>query len=381
MYTVSVTFDDIGRLREIDNNIGLAEKFAKLHEFLRELYPFVTHISCALYDSENNIVKTYLGSNSGRKPLVNYEARLDDAPSLKEIVDRGRPRIVNDLSVFSDGKREHTQRIQSHNYKASYTVPIYRRGVFVGFLFFNADRKNVFTSELLARLEPIIRLIELTILNELNVVHSLQASVKTALDMTRARDDETGAHLNRMSRYSHLIARRLAQKFNLDDEYIEKIFAFSPLHDIGKIAIPDRLLFKPDKLDELEREEMKVHTTRGREIIDRMLRHFEFENLPQIDILRHIVELHHEKVDGSGYPIGLAGNDIPIEARIVAVADIFDALTSKRPYKEAWSNEDAFAELRALAGNKLDADCVEALISEHQQVLEIQKRFREDNIG
>lgn len=381
MYTVSVTFEHVDRLRELDRDTGLAEKFAQLHDFLRELFPFVVHIACALYDPKNNVVKTYLASDSGEKPLVNYEVSLNDAPSLQAIVYRRSPRVINDMSVFLNGTHEHTQRIMLQGYEASYTVPMYRHRRFVGFLFINADTKGIFTEDILHRLDPIVRLINLTIVSELSDVHTLSASLKTARDMTRARDDETGAHLNRMSRYSQLIARKLADKYELDDEYIEKIYTFSPLHDIGKIAIPDRLLLKPGRLNKDEYEEIKAHTTRGREILDRMLAHFEFEFMSHVEILRNIVELHHEKVDGSGYPHSLFGSDIPIEARIVAVADVFDALTSKRPYKEAWSNDAAYAKIRELAGRAFDTDCVEALISEQEVVTTIQHRFQEDKLG
>ena len=126
---------------------------------------------------------------------------------------------------------------------------------------------------------------------------------------------------------------------------------------------------------------MRTHTTRGREIIDRMLRHFELVQMQGGDILRNIALFHHEAVDGSGYPEGIADGDIPVEARIVAVADIFDALTSRRPYKHAWSNEEAFAMLRKLSGTKLDSNCVEALIRSRDKVEEIQQRFQENTIG
>ena len=153
------------------------------------------------------------------------------------------------------------------------------------------------------------------------------------------------------------------------------------MHDIGKIAIPDNILLKPAELDETERSIMQTHTTKGRQMIDEIIRNFGLDSINQIDILRNIAEFHHEAVNGSGYPHGKTGAAIPLEARIVAVADVFDALTSRRPYKEAWSNDEAFATLQQLAGEKLDRECVEALIHNRDLVEQIQRQFREDYYG
>lgn len=126
---------------------------------------------------------------------------------------------------------------------------------------------------------------------------------------------------------------------------------------------------------------MRTHPIRGREMIDQMLAHFEFWQIQGGDILRNIALFHHESIDGSGYPHGRMGEDIPTEARIVAVADIFDALTSRRPYKTAWSIDDAFTLLRQLAGKKLDEHCVNAMIENRDKIEEIQQQFQENSIG
>ena len=152
------------------------------------------------------------------------------------------------------------------------------------------------------------------------------------------------------------------------------------MHDVGKIGIPDNILRKPSKLDPAEFDVMKTHPEKGREIIDSVLEDFSLGTFGHANILRNIAEYHHEAIDGSGYPKGLKGDEIPIEARISAVADVFDALTSRRAYKAPWSNEEAFGMLRSLADSKLDRDCVEALINHADKVAEIQQRFRDNEL-
>jgi HD-GYP domain-containing protein (c-di-GMP phosphodiesterase class II) len=224
-------------------------------------------------------------------------------------------------------------------------------------------------------------LVSLLITSEISSIHTLLSAVKTARDVAQHRDIETGAHLDRMARYAGLIAGKLADKYGFDDEYIEHVFLFAPLHDIGKIGIPDKILLKPGKLTTEEFSTMKQHVDKGREIIDEMLKNFGFESFQHVDVLRNIAQHHHEAINGSGYPNGLKGDDIPIEARIVAVADVFDALTSRRPYKEAWSNEVAIDSLQKLAGITLDRECVDVLVNNREEIEAIQQRFQEDAYG
>lgn len=143
------------------------------------------------------------------------------------------------------------------------------------------------------------------------------------------KDEETGTHIQRMSRYSATIARGLG----LDSKEVDLILKSSPMHDLGKIGIPDSILLKPGKLDSEEWEVMKQHTLIGGEILGA-------SNSDYVNMGAIIALSHHEKWDGSGYPSGLSGEDIPIQGRICAVADVFDALTSKRPYKEAFNLEN-----------------------------------------
>lgn len=368
-------------LEELNQHIPLREKLIATHKSVSEIFPFIVRIAIAIYDPETSVLKTYLHSSGDDNPLEHFQTYLDDAPSLKAILKKGLPRVVNNLLTFDEGQHEYTKRIGRQGYAASYTLPMFNNGVFFGFLFFNSDKKDVFDENVLRQIDVYSHMISLMVINELSSIHTLSAVVKATGSITHVRDPETGSHLDRMSRYSRLIAVELADKYHLDDDYIEHIFMFSPLHDIGKIGIPDNILLKPDKLNDQEYDIMKTHAHKGREMIDELLENFGLENIEHMDMLRNIAEFHHEAVNGNGYPSGIKGDQIPIEARIVAVADVFDALTSIRPYKEAWENKKAIESLLELAGETLDQDCVNALITNIEQIEEIQKQFNQNMYG
>ena len=368
-------------LENLNKHIPIREKLVCAHESLSKVFPFIVRIAVALYDTETKVLKTFLHSSGDESPLVHYQALLDDAPMLKEILRQGRPRIINNLVTIENGAHEHTRRIGRAGYAASYTLPVFNDGEFIGFIFFNANENDVFTEKVLSEIDVYGHLIALMVINELTSIHTLNAAVRTTGNITHIRDPETGSHLDRMSRYSRVIALALAEKYDLNDDYIEHIFMFSPLHDIGKIGIPDDILLKPGPLNDDERSIMNTHARKGREMIDDLVRNFGLEGFQHIDVLRNIAEFHHEAVNGSGYPDGRLQDAIPLEARIVAVADIFDALTSKRPYKEAWSNEQAIDLLQKLAGEQLDKDCVKALLENMAEVEQIQQRFIENKYG
>jgi HD-GYP domain-containing protein (c-di-GMP phosphodiesterase class II) len=368
-------------LEALNRNLPLRDKLIQTHRVVQKQLPFVARIAVALYDPKTNLLKTYLHSSGDDDPLSRYHANLSEAPSLANILKEGRPRVINNMLTFESAGHEHTRRIGRQGYAASYTMPMFSNGAFVGFVFFNSYEKDRFTESVLNQLDVFGHLVALLVMNELTAMRTLVAAVTTTSHFTHVRDPETGTHLDRMSRYARLITRELAPRHKLDDDYIEHVFMYSPLHDIGKIAIPDRILFKPGPLDAQEGEIMRSHARKGREIIDEVLANFGLDAMQHVNILRNIAEHHHESVNGRGYPTGLKGADIPLEARIVAVADVFDALTSRRPYKDAWTNDEAFATLRRLAGQKLDAECVEALVRRREEVERIQEEFAENRIG
>jgi len=371
----------IDTLEDLNKHIPLKQKLVSAHQVIKKSLPFIARIAIAIYDPETRVLKTFIHSSEDASPLEHYQALIDDAPSLKHMLDEGRPRVINNLLTFDSSEKEHNKRLGRAGYAASYTMPIFNNGDFLGFIFFNSFETEVFNEHALSQLDIFGHLISLMIISELSNIQTLAAALKTSGRITHLRDPETGSHLDRMSRYSRLIASALADRYSLDDAYIEHIFMFSPLHDIGKIGIPDDILMKPDKLDLQEMEIMKSHTIKGREIIDDILINFGLDGVDYVNILRNIAEFHHESVNGAGYPSGIRGDDIPLEARIVAVADIFDALTSRRAYKSAWTNEAAFEALQQLAGEKLDQDCVNALLENSEEIEKIQQRFKQDYFG
>lgn len=183
------------------------------------------------------------------------------------------------------------------------------------------------------------------------------------------RDPETGKHLLRMAHYSRLIAAGL----NLSPEEQQLIFVAAPMHDIGKVGTRDEVLLKPGRLSSDELTEMRKHASIGHDIL-------RDSTSPVLQTAAVIAVSHHERFDGSGYPHGLAGEAIPLHGRIVALADVFDALTSSRPYKKAWEIDQAAAYIREHSGTHFDPTCVAVFFDAWDQVLAIRQRYG-DPIG
>jgi putative two-component system response regulator len=206
-------------------------------------------------------------------------------------------------------------------------------------------------------------------------LESLCGATSDVLELvTHLRDSETGEHLERIRTYSHLLAAELrVGSFHqqIDDQFLDDLDRASPLHDIGKIAIPDAILRKPGPLTEMERQQMQQHVLVGESLLNRLANHE-----PNVSCFRMAVQIarwHHESFDGSGYPDGLIGNAIPLAARIVKVADVFDALTSIRVYKPSLDPQEARQHICVDEADKFDPIVVQAMLNVFDEFVEVSR--------
>lgn len=338
------------------------QRLAALHERVLQTMPAVGRIACALYDQSTDLLKTFINSTREGQAINGYEAGLDACGELRTLASTGDCRVIDNIPAQIQPGNTHSDWLLSQPYRSSFTVPMYDNGGFLGFIFFDSTAPGYFDARVQRDLLLYCNLINMALSAELSAVRAVLVSAQVAREFVDLRDFETGAHLERMAQYARLIAKAVAADFQLSDETIEHIYLFAPLHDIGKIGIPDQILLKQGPLTTEERQLMQSHVEKGEQLMHKVIGDFGLHHLPDSQIMRNIVACHHEFLNGSGYPRGLRGDEIPIEARIVTVADIFDALTSQRPYKKPWTVDAALQELRRMAADgRLDARCVEAL--------------------
>ncbi|HZZ41422.1 MAG TPA: response regulator [Tepidisphaeraceae bacterium] len=226
-------------------------------------------------------------------------------------------------------------------------------------------------AELLARVQIGERLLSL---------ETRDAALFALAKLAESRDPETGSHLERVQSYCREIAERIADTGrcggHVTPEYVHLIYLTSPLHDVGKVGIPDHVLLKPGRLNPSEFEVMKTHTTIGARTLSAALE--QFPGIEYLQMAWAIAATHHEKFDGTGYPNGLKGDSIPLCGRIVAVADVYDALTSRRVYKPSYDHDVARTMIVADSGVSFDPDVVEAFLEIQGKFSSIRKEFENE---
>ncbi len=229
-------------------------------------------------------------------------------------------------------------------------------------------RKPFNPSELIARTRAGERILTL---------ETRDVAIFAMAKLAESRDPETGAHLERVRSYCRVLATDLAAlpqfEKEVDDEFIRLIYLTSPLHDIGKVGIPDSVLLKPGQLSDCEFEIMKSHATLGAQTLEAALR--SFPGVKFLEMARDIAATHHERWDGSGYPAGLHGIAIPLAGRIMALADVYDALTSRRVYKAAFTHEIAKSMIVEVSGTHFDPEVVSAFLRTEAMFMEIRAQY------
>ena len=364
-------------MKESQGRTTICSGLEQLHAVLRRDLPAIDRVAVAMYDARSAKLRTFVHSTCGASPISLYEVPLAEVKSLEVLALERRDRIIDDLTRHPASESPHARWLASTGYRSSYTRPLLEGDALIGFVFCDSVQPAAFTPEVLERLDVHVKLASMLLQQALAPVRVLRGAVRLALQLGHLRDEETAAHLERMSRYSRLIAASLAPSYGLSDEQVEFIFLFAPMHDIGKVGIPDRVLLKRGSLDADELPVMRSHVKKGAEVVDTLLHEFG-GGVPHEELLRNIVLYHHEASDGSGYLAGLTQEAIPLEARIVTVADVYDALTSARPYKPAWTPEEAFSFLYCSSPGKFDLECVAALANAVSEAEGIRRQFPDE---
>ena len=263
--------------------------------------------------------------------------------------------------------------------KSSLTAPIVINGKTIGFLFISSIERNAYTEYHIYHVLQLVNPLRQNIYYQYLLQQVIAETAKSFVVLMEEKDNETSLHITRMSLYSHHIAKTLfEQEHEINPRLVREILWFAPLHDIGKIGIPDGILLKPGKLTEDEFKIMQQHVTIGEHVITKMDEALTATaNLSALKTAIDLISSHHEKWDGKGYPRGLTGRDIPLSGRIVAIADVFDALTSRRPYKEAYSIEKTMGIMRASVGTQFDPWVFNAFEEALPQVLRTYEEYKE----
>jgi len=380
-------FERLQGLISLITNINQSESFNETLAYIYSTYskfiPY-NYIGIALI-KEGGLITASYGVADGKikglpDALLGKSVAINET-SLGKVLESGNIRIINDLEEYVKGKplKEYNRVILKSGIRSSITVPLKINRKPVGIIFFSSTKKNAYNDRHIFFLKTISDSIAISFDKNILINDILYGSILALAKLAESRDKDTGEHLQRIKVYSGLIVKLLSEDSNykgyITPEYIENIEKFSPLHDIGKVAIPDNILLKPGKLTKEEFEIMRTHAIFGAWILKEADDNIKKSSRSIFQIGIEIAEGHHEKWDGTGYPFGKKGEDIPLSARIVAVSDVFDALTSKRPYKDAFSFEKAYEVILDGSGNHFAPGIVKVFIEHKDRFYEVYQHF------
>ncbi|MDC0609353.1 HD domain-containing protein [Vibrio sp.] len=357
----------------------LNQQLGEVFEQVKDELPQIERLSFALYDSDSDVLKTYADSApNSNETFRHYECRLSELPSLLECAEKHQCRTISNFDSDIEPASKHNHWLKEQGFKSSYALPTFYDNNLIGFIFLNANTPNFFCEDVQQSLTPYIKLIKQAASWEYETIKTILDAANSTIKRQPRHMLQFKDHQERMYYYTKIIAHDIADTYKLSDEDIENITLFSRFHDIGKLSMSPSLLQKSTGLAEIEKDKVFQHIERGIDIIDGIISKTGCCSHASLNILKDIISYHQERLNGTGYPYGKKGDEIPVSARIISVANIFDALTSHRPYKQACSVLFALLELEKMVANgEVDKHCVNAL-RRHQAFLnEIISRYPE----
>jgi HD-GYP domain-containing protein (c-di-GMP phosphodiesterase class II) len=393
---INSTLGEISKLRDnlniIEKAIHVTLKGFSLSDTLNEIfhnedfrkYLKFDRIGFATVEEKHFVADISISESNFLKLKRGFKIKKSESKSLMKMMENRKVRIINDLEGYYQRHKnsESTRLILEEGFKSSLTAPLIKSdGKIVGILFFSSKEKNTYKEEDIYKVSSILDIVSTIFEKNMLIEDLVTNSVLTFVKLVEGKDPETSNHIERMAYYSKIISKYLSHnpkyKNTINYYFIDNIIKFAPLHDIGKVGIPDSILLKPGKLTDKEFEIMKNHPKIGAKILT-----YFHNNLLKynIDFFKMAIQLtvgHHEKWDGSGYPSGIRGTKIPLPARITAVADVFDAISSKRVYKEAFSFEKSVEIIKEMKGSHFDPDVVEAFLKGLPEIKSIYDNLKE----
>ncbi|MCC4854806.1 metal-dependent phosphohydrolase [Vibrio lentus] len=351
-----------------------------LFRLAREHYPILSRLSVVLCN-ENRASNYFVSDTLCQEAEHRYiEQELKPESALSRMAESLDTRIIHDLTTISPTKQ--ISHLLDIGHQSSYTTPIHHQESNLGFVFINASSTGFFANQTIqCDIAYLTQVISSLFIQWFERQRHFQSSLAIALNMGHARDPETKEHLIRMGKYSEHIARTLSHSNEeITHQFIHRIRLYAPFHDIGKYRIPDKVLFSSSRFNEEERAVMDNHTLYGEEMINNVVALSCHSAMcsEEIQFIKNIVRHHHERFDGKGLPDALSSTSIPLEARIVTLADVFDALMSKRAYKHAWTLDEVMDYIEAHSGSMFDPECVVALKQNLDGFMAIREQYNDD---
>lgn len=360
----------------------LDKVFEKLNDFIS-----VDRIGVAFIDYDNKQIIAETGKMSYGDILLGPGFKVDmENTSLTEIIKSKKPIYINDISKELKTKKHKNKSLElilKEKINSNMILPLILEDKVFGFLFFSSFEKGTYNKRTLKIGQKIATeiaaIVDQTYLTK-NILNNVTLSFA---ELVEQKDNDTGNHINRMTKYSKVIANALInyenKDYNVNNSFVREIELYAPLHDIGKIGVPDNVLCKPGKLTSDEWLIMKEHTNIGGDILNNLSNRLKVFRKDFYKIAINITKHHHEKWDGTGYPCGLKGKEIPLEARIVAIADVFDALSSKRAYKEPMPFNKVVEIIKDGSGRHFDPELVYVFFNNIDKIKKIYNKDFKDN--